>query len=322
MELKINETAAAADKFNKAMEAYGNDADFYRANSFHIAHLGNPYLVLDQGIVRVLDSMGSDASICSAARVSYAAGTKTVNDDRSLLRYLLRHGHTSPFEMCELKLHLKMPIFVARQWVRHRTASLNEISGRYSIIRDEFYVPSEDMVSFQSDSNKQGRGGPLDVSEAEEVQGIIADAGVSAFRDYGELVEERKVARELARVVLPVSTYTEFVWKIDLHNLLHFLKLRLNPHAQDEIRAYAEVIWQLVKDWVPDTADAFVDYELNAVKLSATVWLVLWEHIPVNVTDSLTIEYLVDSMGISKREAQDFLDSIPVTHGGQYFPRE
>lgn len=209
--------------------------------------------------------MGNDEAIVQAARVSYGNGTKTIREDRALIRYLMRHRHTSPFEMCEIKLHIKLPIFVARQWVRHRTASINEISGRYSVLDSEFYIPSS--VEHQSANNKQGRGGSFEQDKADNLIGDISSSAKNSFNAYNELLEQ-DLAREVARVVLPLSTYTQWYWKVDLHNLLHFLELRLHPHAQLEIREYAKIISDLVRIWVPNTWEAFEDYRLNSYTLS------------------------------------------------------
>ena len=233
--------------------------------------------VLDQGFVRVVDYMGDDAAIVQAARVSYGKGTRKVSDDRGLIRYLMRYRHTSPFEMCEIKLHVKLPIFIARQWIRHRTAAVNEISARYSVLEDEFYLPGEGAVAAQSAENRQGRGTALDQDEAQAIRATIQQNGTDAFNQYHQLLGDADeltengrpgVARELARVVLPLSTYTQWYWKTDLHNLLHFVALRIDPHAQVEIRAYAEVLADVLRRWVPLTFEAFTDYRLNAMELS------------------------------------------------------
>jgi thymidylate synthase (FAD) len=225
---------------------------------------------LDKGFVRLVDYMGSDSSITQAARVSYGAGTKTLNDDTALIRYLLRHKHTTPFEMCEIKLHIKAPIFVARQWLRHRTANVNEYSARYSIMEHDYYLPKTEQVCYQSKSNKQGRSEVISEPLNAEIRGKIQDITEKSFEIYdGFISEDVNLAKEIARGVLPVNVYTQFYWKIDLHNLLHFLKLRIDPHAQYEIRIYAEAILSLVKEWVPITYQAFVDYALNAETLSA-----------------------------------------------------
>ena len=230
------------------------------------AWIDTPIPVLDHGFVMLKDYMGGDAAIVQAARVSYGAGTKKVSEDKALIGYLLRHRHTTPFEMVELKFIVKLPIFVARQWVRHRTANINEQSARYSVMEDEFFVPAPDEVRFQSTTNRQ-------MSSAEDVPaelaahvGEIIRAGAAhAYGEYREMVDAN-IARELARIALPVSLYTQWYWKIDLHNLLHFLKLRMDAHAQKEIRVYAEAMARIVKDVVPWTWEAFEEYELGAVR--------------------------------------------------------
>jgi thymidylate synthase (FAD) len=229
--------------------------------------IGREARVHQHGFIRVVDVMGDDRAVVDAARVSYQQGTTTSRSDRSLIRYLMRHRHTSPFEMCEIKLHIKLPIFVARQWIRQRTASVNEVSGRYSILPTEYYLPSHDAVAKQSNSNKQGRGEAVADDAAFEVVDSMADACDVAFATYQDLVAD-DVARELARITLPLSTYTEWYWKIDLHNLLNFLSQRLDSHAQQEIRDYARPLAAMVEAWVPHTWEAFVDYRLNAVTLS------------------------------------------------------
>lgn len=229
------------------------------------ALIGEKISVLDQGFVRVIDYMGNDSSVVQAARVSYGAGTKTTSDDRGLIRYLMRHRHTSCFEMCSIKMHVRLPMFVARQWVRHRTASLNEISARYSVLDAEHYVPEQFRA--QSRTNKQGSGDPLANIEQFHATGEYRDAMGRAGLSYRMLLDQG-VAREQARMVLPASTYTEWYWKADLHNLLHFLALRSDPLAQAEIREYALVIGQVVSLWVPLVWEAFEDYRLGTVSLS------------------------------------------------------
>ena len=231
--------------------------------------LGQKFPVLDHGFVRVVDYMGNDDAIVQAARVSYGGGTKTPQEDANLIRYLMRHRHTSPFEMCEIKLHVKLPIFVARQWIRHRTASVNEVSGRYSVLSEEYYVPEEENILPQSNTNKQGReeGAKIMIPNS-KVRELMDRGGTEAFELYNSFLDIG-VARELSRIVLPVSTYTEWYWKIDLHNLFHFLKLRMDSHAQWEIRQYAEEIFKLVKLWVPVAAQAWLDYQHNSLTLSA-----------------------------------------------------
>ncbi len=245
------------------------------------AILGEALPVLDHGFVRVVDYMGNDASIVEAARVSYGSGTRTRRSDRGLIRYLMRHRHTTPFEMCELKLHVKLPIFVARQWIRHRTANVNEYSARYSVLDREFYVPERAHLAAQSAVNRQGRGAVLDGAEADHVLRLLRGDALRAYEDYLDLMNRDEagnardaarqgLARELARMNLPVNFYTQWFWKIDLHNLLHFLSLRASPHSQHEIRAYATTILErVVRPWVPVAWEAFMDYVHDAVLLSA-----------------------------------------------------
>ena len=240
-----------------------------------------PFRVLDHGFVRVVDYMGNDDAIVQAARVSYGKGTKRRSQDAALIRYLLRHRHTTPFEMCEIKLHIKLPIFVARQWIRHRTANVNEYSARYSMMDREYYIPEPVTLAAQSDANRQGREGGLEDAEVRDALSRLDWVSRQAYGVYrnllnesetGEKIDERRsgVARELARAALPVNYYTQFYWKIDLHNLLHFLSLRADAHAQYEIRAYAELILdEIVRRWVPVTWQAFQDYVHNAASLSA-----------------------------------------------------
>ncbi len=256
--------------------------------------------VLDQGFVRVIDYMGDDGAIVQAARVSYGRGTRQVSDDRGLINYLMRMRHTSPFEMCELKLHVKLPIFVARQWIRHRTANVNEYSARYSVMQDQFYQPAADQLAVQSTGNRQGRGAVLEGAEAAAVQRMLARDAEAAYERYlgllnldeaGQPIDPDRagLARELARIVLPLSAYTEWYWKTDLHNLLHFITLRADPHAQYEIRAYAEVLLDVVQRWLPLTHAAFVDYRLEGRTLSAKALAVvrrLLKGEPVEQADS------------------------------------
>ena len=230
-------------------------------------HIGEVIPILDQGFVYLVDYMGTDQSIEQAARVSYGTGTRKVSETRGLIRYLMRHDHTSPFEMAEFKFHAKMPIFVARQWVRHRTANINEYSARYSVLDREFYVPEPDVIALQSSSNKQGRGEVVDVQQAEAVRQIIIEDAVRNYDHYNGMIDSG-IAKEIARINLNVNFYTQWYWKIDLHNLFHFLMLRKDGHAQWEIRQYADAIGEIVKDSVPLAWEAFSDYQLNAVKLS------------------------------------------------------
>jgi thymidylate synthase (FAD) len=236
--------------------------------------------VLDHGFIRVIDYMGDDAAIVQAARVSYGRGTRRVSEDAGLIRYLMRHRHSTPFEMCEIKYHVKLPIFVARQWIRHRTANVNEYSARYSILDREFYLPAPEHLAAQSAVNRQGRGAVLDGEEAAQVLDLLREDATQTYDHYAEMLNEdeagaardpsrRGLARELARMNLTLNTYTQWYWKTDLHNLFHFLSLRADAHAQYEIRAYAEAMLRTVEAWVPVACQAFRDYRLGAVTLSA-----------------------------------------------------
>ena len=235
-------------------------------------HMYTAYPVLDHGFIRVVDYMGDDAAICQAARVSYGRGTKSVSNDEGLIRYLMRHWHSTPFEMCEIKLHVKLPIFVARQWIRHRTANVNEYSARYSILDREFYVPQPEQLAAQSALNHQGRGETLSGDEADRVLRILRDDAGRAYDHYAQMIStegQQGLARELARMNLPANIYTQWYWKVDLHNLLHFLRLRADSHAQYEIRVYADAICNVVRDWVPAAYAAFEDYRMGGAQLSA-----------------------------------------------------
>ena len=233
--------------------------------------LYHPFEVLDHGFVRVVDYMGNDSSVVQAARVSYGSGTKKINADTALINYLIAHRHTTPLEMCEIKFHIKLPIFVARQWIRHRTASVNEYSARYSIMEDEFYIPKAQHLSAQSKINHQGRDETKVLNEQEQkmVLDILKKDSTNSYQNYlkminqnekGEVLDQDKegLARELARMNLPLNCYTQWYWKIDLHNLLHFLNLRADSHAQYEIRVYAEIMLDIVKKWVPHCYQAFI----------------------------------------------------------------
>ncbi|MBO6867336.1 MAG: FAD-dependent thymidylate synthase [Thalassococcus sp.] len=236
-------------------------------------HLYTAYPVLDHGFVRVIDYMGDDNAITQAARVSYGKGTKAVSNDEGLIRYLMRHWHSTPFEMCELKLHVKLPVFVARQWIRHRTANVNEYSARYSILDREFYIPAPEHLAAQSVVNNQGRGEALSGEEAERVLRYLRDDAMRCYDHYEEMISQdgqQGLARELARMNLPANVYTQWYWKVDLHNLLHFLRLRADAHAQYEIRVYADEICKLVADWVPYAYKAFEDYRMGGATLSST----------------------------------------------------
>ena len=235
-------------------------------------HLYTAYPLLDHGFVRVIDYMGDDAAITQAARVSYGKGTKAVSNDEGLIRYLMRHWHSTPFEMCEVKFHVKLPVFVARQWIRHRTANVNEYSARYSILDREFYIPAPDALASQSKINNQGRGAVLEGAEAERVLDFLMKDAMQCYDHYEEMLcdeGQEGLARELARMNLPANVYTQWYWKVDLHNLFHFLRLRADAHAQYEIRVYAEEMCKLVKDWVPFAYGAFEDYRLGGANLSA-----------------------------------------------------
>lgn len=235
------------------------------------AHLYTAYPVLDHGFVRVIDYMGDDAAICQAARVSYGKGTKSVQNDEGLIRYLMRHWHSTPFEMCEIKLHVKLPVFVARQWIRHRTANVNEYSARYSILDREFYIPAPEHLAAQSVVNNQGRGAALTGDEAARVLEYLKADSARAYDHYEDMISQDGqdgLARELARMNLPANIYTQWYWKVDLHNLLHFLRLRADAHAQYEIRVYADEICKLVADWVPFAYAAFEDYRMGGATLS------------------------------------------------------
>jgi thymidylate synthase (FAD) len=243
--------------------------------------LYEPLPVLDHGFVRVVDYMGDDAAIVQAARVSYGRGTRKVSEDRGLINYLMRHRHTTPFEMCEIKYHVKLPIFVARQWIRHRTANVNEYSARYSILDKEYYIPAPEHLAVQATTNRQGRGAAIEDEAAQHVLELLRRDAERAYAGYAELLNEDPsgapidptrpgLARELARINLSLAFYTQWYWKIDLYNLMHFLSLRADPHAQYEIRAYAEVILGTLKRWVPMAHAAFLEYRMNAAAISAT----------------------------------------------------
>jgi len=237
--------------------------------------------VLDHGFVRVVDYMGDDAAVVQAARVSYGRGTKKVSEDRGLINYLMRHRHTTPFEMCEIKYHVKLPIFVARQWIRHRTANVNEYSARYSILDNEFYVPKPENLAAQSKANRQGRDAVLAGKEAERVFDILRKDSELVYEHYMEMLNEGEagapldpersgLARELARMNLSLAFYTQWYWKTNLHNLMHFLSLRADAHAQYEIRVYADVMIDTLKRWTPICHDAFMEYRMGGAHLSKT----------------------------------------------------
>ena len=268
---------ATPDQIAEIEEARARMAETRRVTAPGLEEiLYTAFPVLDHGFVRVVDYMGDDAAVVQAARVSYGRGTKSVRNDAGLIRYLLRHRHSTPFEMCEIKLHVKLPVFVARQWIRHRTANVNEYSARYSVLDREFYIPAPEHLAAQSAANRQGRGDVLEGAEAARVLQLLRDDAASCYDHYEEMLNEapadpdrRGLARELARMNLPLNVYTQWYWKTDLHNLMHFLSLRADVHAQYEIRAYAEVMLALTEKWVPITAQAFRDYAMAATSLSA-----------------------------------------------------
>jgi thymidylate synthase (FAD) len=276
--------------------------------------LYQPIPVLDHGFVRVVDYMGDDAAIVQAARVSYGRGTKRAQDDAGLIAYLMRHRHTTPFEMCEIKYHVKLPIFVARQWIRHRTANVNEYSARYSILDKEHYLPAPEHLAAQSQANRQGRGDVLSGDEAARVMRLLREDAERTYAHYEEMLNEdvegrtkdskrKGLARELARMNLTLNTYTQWYWKIDLHNLLHFLSLRADAHAQYEIRAYAEAMLDTVQRWVPIVYRAFEDYRLGGTHLS-TKGLAAVKRMLAG--EAVTQE----TSGMSKREWRELMASL------------
>ena len=272
--------------------------------------------ILDHGFVGLVDSMGSDSAVVQAARVSYGAGTKQVNDDRNLIRYLMRHKHTTPFEMCEVKFHLKMPIFVMRQLVRHRTASINEYSARYSVMTDEFYIPEFEQIQKQSTTNKQGREeSEWGFDEKRNVQHAFQRSFHNAYKEYSSLLgkEDNGLARELARSVLPVGGYTELYWKANLKNFLHMARLRMDPHAQWEIQELATAMYNLAKDKFPQVCEAFEDYEQNAVTASkmevdllrALISKDKWNNL---LEDHRTEDAIALKFNMGKREIREFIN--------------
>jgi thymidylate synthase (FAD) len=270
--------------------------------------------ILDHGFIRVIDYMGDDSSIVQAARVSYGKGTKKVSTDEGLIRYLLRHWHSTPFEMCEIKYHVKLPIFIARQWIRHRTANVNEYSARYSILDKEFYIPTEDKLAAQSKSNRQGRGDILTGDQAQEVLNILKDDSTRTYQNYekmlnerydGSVIDENKdgLARELARMNLTLNSYTQWYWKTDLLNLMNFLFLRADIHAQYEIRVYAEAMIETLKKWVPITHSAFLDYRVGAAHVSSKGLQVIKSLLNGN-------EANFEKSGLSKREWNELMEVL------------
>jgi thymidylate synthase (FAD) len=279
--------------------------------------LYQPIPILDHGFIRVVDYMGNDNAIVQAARVSYGKGTKKVNQDAGLINYLMRHWHTTPFEMCEIKFHFKMPIFVARQWIRHRTANVNEYSARYSMLDKEFYIPDAEKLAAQSSKNHQGRGDEsLSIEEAQRVTEILRGDADQCYDHYQELMNDdgsgepldpnrKGIARELARMNLPVNIYTQWYWKIDLHNLMHFLHLRADPHAQYEIRVYAQAMLDIMKRWVPIAYDAFMDHRVNAVHVSGKGL-----HALKAMLQGKAI--LAEESGMSKREWNELMATLGI----------
>lgn len=277
------------------------------------AILGEPFKVLDHGFIRVIDYMGDGGSVAQMARVSYGKGTKSVNEDRGLLRYLLRNRHTSPFEGNEIKLHIKLPIFVMRQWIRHRTANVNEYSMRYSEPKDEFYCPDMEHIMLQSKNNKQGRDGEVDDEARKDFRRDTILTGSRAQEHYAHY-KEHNIAREINRINLPLTAYTEAYWKIDLHNLLHFLSLRADPHAQYEIRVYAEVILeQIVKAWVPDIYEAFIDYVMEAETFSRQEMNVIRNLMGATIMRGALgdlVKAELEKQNLSQREINEFFTKI------------
>jgi thymidylate synthase (FAD) len=270
--------------------------------------------VLDHGFIRVIDYMGDDSSIVQSARVSYGKGTKKVSTDEGLIKYLMRHRHSTPFEMCEIKYHIKLPIFIARQWIRHRTANVNEYSARYSILDKEFYLPAKEQLAAQSQSNRQGRGDVIQGKQAEEVLNILKDDANRTYDNYEKLLNERfdgtkidenkvGLARELARMNLTLNTYTQWYWKTDLLNLLNFLFLRADNHAQYEIRVYADKMLDTVKRWVPITYQAFIDYRVGAAEISSKGLSVIKSMISGKKVGQ-------EDSGLSKREWNELMEKL------------
>ena len=270
--------------------------------------------ILDHGFIRVVDYMGDDTSIVQAARVSYGKGTKKVSTDSGLIKYLMRHWHSTPFEMCEIKYHVKLPIFIARQWIRHRTANVNEYSARYSILDKEFYLPEPKNLAVQSQSNRQGRGDVLEGEKAKQVLDLLKGDAEQTYNNYevmlnqkydGSVIDEGSVglARELARMNLTLNTYTQWYWKTDLLNLMNFLRLRADHHAQYEIRAYADAMLDTVKKWVPITYDAFMDYRVGGTEVSAK-----GKEIIKKLIKGEKIE--IDKSGLSKREWNELMEAF------------
>jgi thymidylate synthase (FAD) len=270
--------------------------------------------LLDHGFIRVVDYMGDDTSIVQAARVSYGKGTKKVSTDAGLIKYLMRHWHSTPFEMCEIKYHVKLPIFIARQWIRHRTANVNEYSARYSILDKEFYLPAKEHLAAQSKSNRQGRGDVLEGEQAKKVLDLLKNDAERTYENYetmlnekydGSIIDESEVglARELARMNLTLNTYTQWYWKTDLLNLMNFLRLRADHHAQYEIRSYADAMLDTLKRWVPITYDAFMDYRVGGTEVSDKGKKVIQKLIKGD-------KVLIEESGLSKREWNELMEAF------------
>ena len=267
--------------------------------------------ILDHGFIRVVDYMGNDTSIVQAARVSYGKGTKKINTDAGLIKYLMRHWHSTPFEMCEIKYHIKLPIFIARQWIRHRTANVNEYSARYSILDKEFYLPTSENLASQSQNNRQGRGDVLKGDQAKKVLDLLKSDAERTYSNYEEMLNERYdgtvidenkigLARELARMNLTLNTYTQWYWKTDLLNLMNFLRLRADHHAQYEIRTYADAMLETLKKWVPITYEAFMDYRVGGTEVSAKGKSVIQKLIKGQ-------QVSIEQSGLSKREWNELM---------------
>ena len=272
--------------------------------------------VLDHGFIRVVDYMGDDSSVVQAARVSYGKGTKKISTDAGLIKYLMRHWHTTPFEMCEIKYHIKLPIFIARQWIRHRTANVNEYSARYSILDKEFYLPAPEHLAAQSQNNRQGRGEVLEGEQAKKILDLLKSDAEQTYNNYetmlnerydGTVIDKNKIglARELARMNLTLNTYTQWYWKTDLLNLMNFLRLRADQHAQYEIRAYAEEMLDTVKKWVPITYEAFMDYRVGGTEVSAKGKVIIQKLIKGEDVNP-------DSSGLSKREWNELMNAFDI----------
>lgn len=272
--------------------------------------------VLDHGFVGLVDSMGSDQSIVRAARVSYGQGTKSISDDRNLIRYLMRHDHTTPFEMCELVFHIKLPIFVMRQLVRHRTASMNEYSARYSVVTDEFYIPDAEHIKPQSLDNKQGRSGNFDLELSDKIRSDMSDIWLQNYKVYETYINEYGLARETARTVLPVGGYTECYWKANLKNFLHMIRLRADSHAQYEIQEYAKAMYNLSKPKFPIAIESFEDYQMNAVKFSRMELRMLQDYAHSNMSFDVWIgqnggaKNVSVKYNLSQRELTEFASKL------------